>query len=152
MIRVPVGTTNATAAQFDMIKPTATAIAKPIDTVWALMASVYDSLKVPITTIDPKTHTLGNGDLQVRRRLGTTAAHEYLNCGNTQGAQNSDSYEIRMTVMSKLVATPAGGTEITTTVQAMGRPIATSGEYLRCSSTGSLEIRLGEIAKARAGG
>ncbi|HEY4129470.1 MAG TPA: hypothetical protein VGM50_02580 [Gemmatimonadaceae bacterium] len=152
MIRVPVGTTMATAAQINTIKPTAIHVAKPLNQVWLQMSTVYDSLGVPLNTIDPTTHTIGNGDLEARRRIGGAALRDYLNCGNTQGGSNTDTYEVRMSVLSKLAADPSGGTTITTTVQAMGRPISTAGEYLRCSSTGSLELRIGEAAKARSGG
>jgi hypothetical protein len=126
-------------------------IAKPINAVWLAMAGVFDSLQIPLSTVDPTTHTIGNGDLQLRRRLGATPLREYLNCGTTQGAANTDSYDVRMSVLSKLVASADGGTTLTTTVQGMGRPISTSGDFLRCSSTGTLEIRLGEIARRRAG-
>ncbi len=152
MIRVPVGTTTATAAQIDMVKPTAVIIAKPLNVVWLQMAGVYDSLGLPLNTIDPAAHTIGNGNLQARRRLGTTPLHDYLNCGITQGASNTDSYDVRMSVISKLTADPSGGTSILTTVQAMGRPLSTSGDYLRCSSTGTLEIRIGEAVRSRVGG
>ena len=152
VIRVPAGAGMGTATQMTSAAPNVVTVAKPLNNVWLAMAGVYDSLQIPLTTLDPTTHSIGNGDLQLRRRLGNTAIREYLNCGTTQGVANADSYDIRMSVMSKLAAAPGGGTVITTTVQGMGRPISTSGDYLRCSTTGSLEIRLGEIAKARAGG
>jgi len=148
MIRVPSGL--STASQITSSPPNVMAIAKPINAVWLAMPGVFDSLQIPLATVDPTTHTIGNGGLQLRRRLGTTPLQEYLNCGTTQGAANTDTYDVRMSVVSKLVASADGGTTLTTTVQGMGRPISTSGDFLRCSSTGTLEIRLGEIARARA--
>jgi hypothetical protein len=42
-----------------------------------------------------------------------------------------------------------GGTRVATTVEPMGKPAAFSGEYIRCSSMGTLESRLAEAVKAR---
>jgi len=44
-----------------------------------------------------------------------------------------------------------GGTAIATTVEPMGKPVAFSGEYIHCSSTGSLESRLSDAVKSRLG-
>jgi hypothetical protein len=148
-IRVPTATPGVTASLTTTTVANIAMVPLPLARVWLVMASVFDSLAIPLTTVDPATHTIGNGDLKVRRRLGAESLRTYLNCGNTQGAPNSETFDIRLSVISQLTPDGPGGTTVTTTVQAMARPVSVSGEYIRCSSTGALETRLGDIVAAR---
>jgi hypothetical protein len=74
-----------------------------------------------------------------------------IDCGTTQGGPSADSYDIRLSVLTQV--SPAegggGGSTIVTTVDAMGRPVAFSGEYVRCTSTGSLETRIADAIQAQ---
>ena len=150
MIRVP--TANGSASVTSSVTANVTAVAAPIATVWRVMPAVFDSLSVPLTTVDPATHTIGNIEFRLRRRLGSVPLREYLNCGMTQGAPNTESYDVRMSVIARLATTAAGTTvttTVTTTVQGAARPVSVSGDELRCSSTGALEIRLGKLVAAQ---
>lgn len=148
-IRVPTATPGGTASLTTTTVANVATVPLPLGRVWPVMGSVFDSLAIPLNTVDPTSHTIGNGDLKVRRRLGAESLRTYLNCGNTQGTPNSETFDIRLSVISQLTPDGPGGTTITTTVQAMARPVSVSGEYIRCSSTGALENRLGDIVAAR---
>ena len=71
-----------------------------------------------------------------------------IDCGTTQGGPSAETYDIRLTVTTRVSAVE-GGTSLSTTVEPMGKPVAFSGEYIRCSSTGVLESRLADAVKAR---
>ncbi|MEP6496057.1 MAG: hypothetical protein ABJF01_25480 [bacterium] len=147
-IRVPTsagGTTAFTTATASNIA----SIALPLDLVWKVMPFAFDSLTIPVTAIDQKAHSIGNGDFHVRRRLGGESLRSYLNCGSTQGALNSETYDVRISLTTQLTSDTPSLTVLTTTLQAMARPVSTSGEYLRCSSTGALETRLSNIVAAQ---
>jgi hypothetical protein len=148
-IRVPTATPGGTASLTSTTAANIWTVSRPIDRVWLVLAPAFDSLAIPLTTVDPTSHTIGNGDLRVRRRLGAESLRTYLNCGNTQGAPNAETFDIRLSVMSQLTPAGPGSTTVTTTVQAMARPVSVSGEFIRCSSTGALETRLGDIVAAR---
>jgi hypothetical protein len=148
-IRVPTATPGGTASLTTTTAANIWTVSRPIDRVWLVLAPAFDSLQIPLTTVDPTTHTIGNGDLRVRRRLGAESLRTYLNCGNTQGAPNAETFDIRLSVMAQLTPDGPGATTITTTIQAMARPASVSGEFIRCSSTGTLETRLGDIVAAR---
>ena len=149
MVRVPV-TAAGSEARTSVATSNVTTVTADLATTWRAMPAAFDSLKIPITSVDPAAHTIGNGEMQLRRRLGAVPLREYLNCGYTQNVPNTETYDVHISVMSQL--TPAGGaTAVTTTVQGYARPVSTSGESVRCSSTGGLEIRLGALVAAAVG-
>src|ERR1043166_2492104 len=109
---------------------------------WTAVRVAYDSVALPVATFDPATRTIASPNLRLRRRLGETALSKYINCGNVQGGQSADSYEIHLIYQTILQPGDAGTTRVLTTVNAEGRPITLAGEYTRCTSTGTLERRV----------
>ncbi|MFL5606911.1 MAG: hypothetical protein ACJ8AD_10740 [Gemmatimonadaceae bacterium] len=121
--------------------------AAPAD-VWRLLPGVFDAFAIPLSSVDDKTRVLGNTGFSIRRRLGSIPLPRLIDCGTTQGGPSADTYDIRLSVLTQVV--PAeGGSSIVTTVDAMGRPVAFSGEYVRCTSTGSLETRIADAIQAQ---
>lgn len=120
------------------------------DRVWKEMKGAFDSLGIAITTFDPVSHTIGNSSLRVRRRLGDVAMSKYVNCGNVQGVQSADAYEVVASVITRLEPgdTPLE-TVLATAVDAQGRPMTISSEFVRCASTGVLEKKISEIVIAQ---
>jgi hypothetical protein len=118
----------------------------PMDRVWSAMKSAYDSLGVPIGTMDQASHTIGNNSLRIRRRLGDVPMSKYVNCGNVQGVQSADSYEVIASIVTRLE--PADGpsrTRLVTLIDARGRPMTIASDYTLCPSTGQLEKRVAEL-------
>jgi hypothetical protein len=142
MVRISSGTASGTTAMIGST-PTVTAIGgnvrDPIDKVWGLLPAVYDSLSIPIGTVDPATRTLGNSGFKIRRQLGKVPLSRYLNCGVMQGTPSADSYEIHLSVLTEVKAGESGTTDVATTIEAMARPVSLSGDYTSCSSKGVLE-------------
>jgi hypothetical protein len=120
-----------------------------IDRVWGPLRAAFDSLGIPVATVSAATGTMGNPSLRVRRRLGDLAVSKYINCGNVQGGQSADSYEIQLSVMTTAVPAEQGTTNISTLVEAQGRPVTIAAEYMRCTSTGLIESRLVELVNAQ---
>jgi hypothetical protein len=128
--------------------PRASTIAAPLADVWRVLPAAYESLNIPVSTVDTTTRVMGNSGFNTRRRLGTIPLVRLIDCGTTQGGPSAETYDIHMTVTTH-VRTVEGGTSLSTTVEPMGKPVAFSGEYIRCSSTGALELRLADAVKAR---
>jgi len=125
-----------------------TTVQYSLDKVWAALPVAFDSLAIPVTDFDAKAYTIGNTGFKVRRRLGRTQLTRYLECGQTQIGPNAESYEITLAVMTKVM--PGAGTTATnlsTTVEATGRPLAYAGATVRCTSKGTLEEALMNILK-----
>jgi hypothetical protein len=118
------------------------------EAVWSVLPAAYESLGIPLSVSDPATRTLGNTGFNVRRRLGSVPLVRYIDCGSTQGGPSAETYDVRL-VINSVVRPGEGATTVATTVEAMGKPVAFSGEYIRCSSTGVLEARVADAIKAR---
>jgi hypothetical protein len=129
--------------------PTVTRIGFPVDRVWGALKTAFDSLAIPVSSVDPATHAMGNAGLRIRRRLGDVAVSKYINCGNTQAANAADSYEVILTLAAQVLPTDDGMSRLATSVGAQGRPITLSSEYTRCTSTGLLETRLAQLVTAQ---
>jgi hypothetical protein len=124
----------------------ATRMPRPADDVYRVMHLVYDSLAIPKTWLDPKQLLISSQGFKIRARMGKTMLSKFIDCGRTQIGPNADSYDVFMTVTTKV--TPNGTTESTlgTTVEADARPLSFNQDYARCTSTGQLERRIADAA------
>ena len=120
------------------------------DQVWRMLPIVFDSLGIPIGTLDPAKRTIGNAGFKVRSRLKNTPLSRFIDCGNsTQIGPNADSYEVNLTLLAEVRPGDAGATNLTTAFQAVARPTNFAQAYSQCSSKGVLETRFIEILNAR---
>ena len=122
----------------------------PPDSVWRVLPAVFQTLGIPVTTVDATNRMIGNSSHKVRRKLGPVALSKYLDCGTTQSAPSADTYEVQLSVMSRVSpsagpnATP-GTTAVMTSVEALAKPVSFAGDNVRCASTGALEARLAQL-------
>ncbi len=121
----------------------------PVDQVWRALPAAYEALAIPVTDLDSATHVIANSGITVRRQLGKVPLTRYLDCGDSQGAPSAETYEIHLSVLTRVQPAAAGTSIVATTVQATGRPVTLSGTYIRCSSTRQLESRLVNALRAQ---
>jgi hypothetical protein len=126
-----------------------TKVALAMEQIWRVLPATFDSLGVPITRLEPAKHLIGNEGFKLRQRLGKTTLSRYLDCGTTQIGANADSYDVYLTVMTQLQPGDAGVTTVSTTFEAVARPLAFAQDYSKCSSKGLFESRLVELVKAQ---
>jgi hypothetical protein len=118
--------------------------------VWKALPAAFEAVGVPITAIDTTNHVLSNGGLKVRRQLGSAPLGRLIDCGSTQIGENADTYDIYLTLQVQLESDEAtGDTKLMTLLESMGKPVAFSGDYSRCSTRGVLEARLRDAVKAQ---
>lgn len=120
-----------------------------VEKVWGVLPAAFDSISVPVATIDPSSHRFGNEGFKLRMRLGKTTLSRLFDCGQTQIGPNADSYEVFLVVLAQVTPVAAGSASLTTTIDASAKSIANSQGYIKCSSKGVLEARL--IAQIKAG-
>lgn len=128
----------------------ASTVAAPADKLWSALPAVYDSLGIPRSVLDPSSRMIGNRGLQIRRQLGGVRLSKYLDCGSAQARPSADFYDVNLSVVTQLQAIDAGNTRVVTTVDAMGRPVSFSGEYIRCATTGEIESRISSMLDSAA--
>jgi hypothetical protein len=124
-----------------------TTIPFSIDQVWRVLPAVYDSLSIPITTVEPSKHLVANEGFKLRQTLGKTPLSRYIDCGATQIGANADSYDVYMTIVTHADA-GSEGTKLSTTLEAAAKPVSFSQAYSRCTSRGVLETRIADVLKA----
>lgn len=122
----------------------------PVDQVWRALPAVFDSLGVPVGTLDPKTHTMGNSGFKLRGRLKSVPLSRFIDCGSsTQIGSNADNYDVNLTVLAEARPAESGNTNVIITFQALAKPANFSQEYSQCSSRGVFETRFVDILNAR---
>jgi hypothetical protein len=119
------------------------------DAVWAIMPTIYDSLGIPIETIDSKDYIIGNKGFKTRQRLGKTPLSRLIDCGQTQVGPNADSYDVYMTVLTALSPGTNGSTVLTTSFQAQAKPVIVSQAYQACTDRGELTSRIIEAVRTK---
>lgn len=127
-------------------RPSKVTVPLTVAMAWEALPSIYKTLGIPIAVLDAAQHQIGNTGLRARGRLGGVPMQRYFDCGSTQGGPNAETYELHISVLTDVDETPEG-TVITTAVQAAGKPITFSGDYSRCSSTGSIETKIASELK-----
>jgi hypothetical protein len=120
------------------------------DRVWRMLPSVFDSLGVPVGTLDAAKRTMGNSGFKVRGRLKNVPLSRFIDCGNsTQVGPNADSYEVNITLLAEVRPGEAGASNVTLAFQPLARPTNFSQQYSQCSTKGVLEKRFIDILNAR---
>jgi hypothetical protein len=118
--------------------------------VWEILPDVYEQLKIPVSLSDPGRKVMGNSGYRARRIEGARMS-KYFRCGTGMLGALADDYNITLSVVTRLTDAPDGGTTLVTTVDAIGRPRATSGNPLRCESSGVLELRVAQLVAEMSG-
>ncbi|MGH9887030.1 MAG: hypothetical protein ACREBE_16005 [bacterium] len=121
----------------------------PLARVWAALPVAFDSLAIPLTDLDQKTHTIGNSGMKVHKTLGKTALSDFIDCGASQGFPSADAYDVHISIMTQVSTADNGGTLIGTLVEAAGKPMAFPGSYSKCSTKETLESKIVAILTAK---
>jgi len=121
------------------------------DQVWRTLPAVFDSLGIPVATLDAAKRIIGNSGFKVRGRLKGVPLSRYIDCGNsTQIGANADSYDVLLTMTAEVQpGETAGATKLINHLQALAKPVNFSQEYSQCSSKGVLETKFFDILSAR---
>jgi hypothetical protein len=120
------------------------------DQVWSILPAIYDSLGIPVSSIDPSRRIIGNPGFKVHQRLGKTSLGRYIDCGRTQGFPSADSYDIYLSITTHVQSGKTqSSTTLSTMLEAAGRPMAFAGEYTRCGSLGNLESAINDAVRKK---
>lgn len=125
-------------------------LAAPIDSVWQALPAVFDSLKIPVTTVLAGQYTMGNDGVKLRRAIAGVNMPNYLNCGGSIGMPNADTYDIQLSLITQLQKVEGTDrvTNVVTMIDATARPnMGSTINPVACSSTGRLEDRIYQLLK-----
>lgn len=119
--------------------------------VFAVLPAVYDELKLPVSTLVSSERRIASQNARFRDRVGGERAARIVSCGTAaDGREAADSYELTLDIATVAAARPDGqGTDVKTVVSGLAKPVFTSGEPVRCASTGRLEARIAAAVRAK---
>jgi hypothetical protein len=122
-------------------------IGAPLQAVWRVLPTAFDSTGVALTLVDPKQHLMANEGFKVRQKLKNERLSNYFECGTTQVGPNADSYELFVTVRSYLEPLKADSTRtrMTVAITGAGKPLQFSQDYSRCTSKTILERKMLDV-------
>jgi hypothetical protein len=122
----------------------------PVDKAWAALQEAYTTLTIPVTELNQQTRTIGNNAYRVRRRIGDVPTMRALDCGGDSGMPNAETYQLMLTVKSRIIPNDAGGSVVQTTLEGTGKNATTAASSdVRCSSMGVLEKKIADLIKAK---
>jgi hypothetical protein len=126
-------------------------LAAPADRAWPAVAAAYDDLKLPVTLRVDAQRQIASQGKRFRGSLGGTRLGLLFNCGaSSAGGDAADSYELTIDVATTVrPGADASQTSVQTIASALAKPVMTSGEPVRCVSTGRLEEKLVQAATKR---
>lgn len=126
-----------------------TAIASTVpvspDSAYALLTRVYVMLAIPVAPVDQK-RAIGNDEIKVRRKIAGMPMQHVVDCGQSLGLDNAETWDIHLNLLSYVEAGPNGTSQVLTRIQAMGNPPdVSSRDVTPCSTTGELEKKIGDM-------
>ncbi len=122
----------------------------PVEKAWAALQEVYTTLGIPVTELNQQSRTIGNNAFRVRRRIGDVPTMRALDCGGDSGMPNAETYQLLLTVKSRIIPNDAGGSVVQTTLEGTGKNATTAASSdVRCASMGALEKRIADLIKGK---
>jgi hypothetical protein len=118
---------------------------------WNSLASVYESLGIPLEYADARANRAGNTRFIAARTLARQPMSKFLRCGVGMVGPLADTHRIQMSIWTQLQPIGTDSTAVFTQIEAKGSPVdGTSGASVICVTTGMLEWSIVTLLKLRA--
>lgn len=127
---------------------TETTMPATVGAVWSVLPSVFETLEIETSVVEPGSFRFGNLRF-VARRIAGNRMSRFVDCGDGFDGPRANRQRVTLGVLVRLVAAEDGGTLVTTVVDGYAEPRGVSGNPVRCRSTHVLE---GWIEELIAGG
>lgn len=113
------------------------------DSIYAALTAVFQELKIPVQTANPKAGLLNNLNADISRRLGGERLSRYIDCGRGFSGPNADYYRVTLAVSAWVEPATGEPRQLMVAIAASGRdPSGTRSYYSQCTSRGDLEKRI----------
>jgi hypothetical protein len=117
---------------------------------WNSLASVYESLGIPLEYADVRVHKAGNTRFIATRTLARQPMSKFLRCGGGMLGPMADTHRIQMSIWTQLQPVGADSTAVFTQIEAKGSPVDGTSGAVNCVTTGMLEWSIVTLLKLRA--
>jgi hypothetical protein len=128
-------------------------VSAPLERAWPAVVGAYEDLKIPVTLRVDASRQIGSQGRRFRGSIGGTRLGLLFDCGNAaSGGDAADVYEVTVDLTTTLApGTDATSSSVQSVALAMAKPMMTSGEPVRCMSTGRLESKILDATTKRLG-
>ncbi len=123
-------------------------IGAPPARVHAALVDAFRQLGIPTEIVNPDIGQVANTQFRPGRELAGTRLSRFLLCGETLTGPRADNDRVLMAVVSDVKPLGAGSSRIETRAFAIAIDVTGTGGRTACSSTGELEQRLHQAARA----
>ena len=103
---------------------------------WKALPTVYNELKISISSIDP-VHRLVEGSATARRSFANTRLSQFVECGSSVVGPNANSYNVRLNLQTQIDSTADRAAVVRTLMRSTAA--SDGGINVQCSSSGDLE-------------
>jgi hypothetical protein len=117
---------------------------------WTAIAQAFSDLGLPRGEAREGTTTYGVPRTTVRRSLAGVPLSRFLRCGSTMGAPNADSYDVTLSLITRLQPLSSAATIVQSQLSAHARQTGVSANPLPCTTTRELERRVGRLIEYHA--
>lgn len=120
----------------------------PADRVWTALLEVWQELELTANIYEPDRMRIGNEAMPAVRIAGERMAH-WVDCGSGMTGPNANRFDVVVTLFTTVAPESSSSTELRMDVDAQGKPRDYSGNWMHCSSQGTLEELIAEMVQAR---
>jgi hypothetical protein len=131
-------------------RPVPDSLPAPPDRAHKALVAAYSSLGVPDVIVNPGAGLVAIAEHRVRGSLAGQRPSRFISCGTTLTGPRADEDLVVLTAVSR-VAAAGSGSVVETRVVATSTDSRGTGARQACTSTGQLEIRLHQAARAALG-
>jgi hypothetical protein len=121
------------------------AVPPPAEKMLAALSAAYADLGIKVKVWDPPHGEVGNRNFTKMYRMGGAPLSDYLGCGVTTTGEGANNYRLTPSLVSK-VTSDAGGSTVLTTLTGYAEDLASSKGTISCSTRGTLEGKLMQLA------
>jgi hypothetical protein len=125
-------------------------VAAPPERAWLELVRAWSTLRIPVTGADTLNYRIGGSALPLGL-VGGQKPSAWLDCGHGMAEVYADQYEVTFSMAAQVTPLAGAGSTIESIIRASARPRDVSTEPFRCTSLGTLELRVAEMVRQRTG-
>jgi hypothetical protein len=111
----------------------------------AALNAAYADLGIEVKVWDPPHGEVGNRNFTKMYRMGGAPLSDYLGCGVTTTGEAANNYRLTLSLVSQ-VSSDVGGSTVLTTLTGYAEDLASSKGTISCSTRGTLEGKVLQLA------
>jgi hypothetical protein len=123
-------------------------VAAPPARAWPELVRAWATLRLPVTGADTINYRIGGSTLPLGL-IGGQRPSVWLDCGHGMSEANADQYQVTFSMAARVMPLDTSRSTIESIIRSSARPRDVSTESFRCTSLGTLELRIAQMIRQR---